>query len=166
MQREEWLTRAVERLRPELCEQGLRVPEVRVSCGDLGIHKRGTCYPQEWTVQPEIREIAINLRHTAEAIPVLGTLIHELIHAAGIRNHYRDFQRIAADCGLSPDPSWSRATYLRPEDAPAWAIGLADELGPWPAPRLQTPATEAKQSTRMIKGLRLAHHFFNGHGLK
>lgn len=151
MTREDWLNRAVELLRPQLQELArLTVPPVRVSCGDLGLHKRSTCYPADWTVQPGVRELVISLRHTAEAIPVLGSLTRELIHAAGIKGHYRNFQRAAAACGLRPIAGpWATAGF-DPGDPPAWAYGVAQELPPWPAPRLQPPTNEPKQTTRML----------------
>ena len=153
VEREDWLRRAADLLRPVLHDvAGLTVPEVRISCGLLAPRRLGICYPAEWTVTPAVREIAINLRHRAEAIPTLGTLIHYLIHAAGVRGHYPDFQSAARSCGLAPSAGpWSTATYPSAEDAPAWAVGLAEQVGPWPAPPIRPPAREPRQSTRMLK---------------
>ena len=151
--REQWLARAVDRLRPALHDlAGLTVPEVRISCGDLGLHRQGRCFPTDWTAD-EVPEIAISLRHRPAAAPIVGTLIHYMIHAAGVRKHYRDFQAAAAHCGLVRlESTWATAGYRGDAaDAPPAVYGILESPGPWPAPKLQPDERQPRQGTRMLR---------------
>ena len=152
MTREQWLAAAVDRLRPALHDlAGLTVPAVRISCGDLGLHRQGRCFPPDWTAD-EVPEIAISLRHRPAAAPIVGTLIHYMIHAAGVRKHYRTFQAAAARCGLVRlESTWASAGYRDAADVPPTLYGILESLGPWPAPKLQPDERQPRQTSRMLK---------------
>ena len=89
--REEWLGHAAQLLRPHIEERtGRTVNAYRIGVGDLGIRTLGLCWAKSLT-QDSVSEITITLRHSVEPAKMLGTLVHEMIHAAGVRGHRRDF---------------------------------------------------------------------------
>ena len=147
--RERWLETAVEHLRPLLREHaGLSVPRVRVSCGVQ--RRRGAVYVGK-TVD-EVPEVNLSLAHTAEASSVLGTLIRLCIYAASrSQAHGRDFQAVARRCGLVPlEGTWATAGYPEAAAVPSWVRVALEQLGPWPAPRLQIEARKKKQPSRWV----------------
>lgn len=152
--RERWILRAVDLVRPVLADAaGLDVPAVRVSCGDLGRKHSGVCYPATWTADG-VREIALSLRHQPLPVDVLGTVAHELIHAAGVSNHQRDFQRPARLLGLvTPSGRFTDSGLdgVSLADAPEWARRALRRLGPWPAPALRPVDKPKRQAVRMVK---------------
>ena len=149
--RERWLATAVEALRPCLREHaGLSVPRVRLSCGVHSRRRRGEVYIGK-TVD-DVAEVNISLAHTAEASSVLGTLMRLCIYVAtGSQAHRRNFQVIARQCGLVPlDGTWVTAGYPDATGVPSWVRPVLEQLGPWPAPRLQIEAQRKKPSSRWI----------------
>ena len=149
--REQWLATAVEALRPCLREHaGLSVPRVRLSCGVHSRRRRGEVYIGK-TVD-DVAEVNISLAHTAEASSVLGTLMRLCIYVAtGSQAHRRNFQVIARQCGLVPlDGTWATAGYPDATAVPSWVRPVLEQLGPWPAPRLQIEAQRKKPSSRWI----------------
>ena len=147
--REQWLSSAVYRLRPVLHERaGLTVPTVRVSCGDLGKTTLGMCYSKA-SVSDGVPEISVSLRHETDPRELLGTVVHELIHAAGIMNHYRNFGRAARSAGLVGGPStkWPRD----PAELPDYVAPMLKRLGPWPAPAVRISKRTRPQGTRMLR---------------
>ena len=149
--REQWLATGVDALRPCLREiAGLSVPRVRLSCGVHSQRRRGEVYVGK-TVD-DVPEINVNLLHTAEASSVLGTLIRLCIYVAtGSQTHGRHFQRIAKQCGLVPlDGTWASAGYPDATAVPSRVRAVLEQLGPWPAPRLQLEDRKKKQLSRWI----------------
>ena len=149
--RELWLASAVEALRSLLQEHaGLSVPRVRLSCGVQSRRRRGEVYIGQ-TVD-DVAEVNLSLLHTAEASSVLGTLMRLCIHVAtGSQAHGRDFQAIARQCGLVPlEGAWATAGYPDATAVPSWVRVVLEQLGPWPAPRLQIEARQKKASSRWI----------------
>ena len=149
--REQWLATAVEFLRPRLQEHaGLSVPRVRLSCGWHGRGRRGEVYTGQ-TVD-DVPEVNLSLLHTAEASSVLGTLIRLLVYVAtGSQAHGRHFQVVARQCGLAPlESKWETAGYLDGTAVPSWVRDVLDQLGPWPAPRLQVEHGKKKPPSRWI----------------
>ena len=149
--RELWLASAVKALRPSLREHaGLSVPRVRLSCGVQSRRRRGEVYIGK-TVD-DVAEVNLSLLHTAEASAVLGTLMRLCIYVAtGSQAHGHGFQRIARKCGLVPlDGTWATAGYPDATAVPSWARPVLEQLGPWPAPRLQIEDREKKTPSRWI----------------
>ena len=149
--REQWLASAVEALRPCLREHaGLSVPRVRLSCGVQSRRRLGEVYIGK-TVD-DVAEVNLSLLHTAEASSVLGTLMRLCIYVAtGGQAHGRHFQVIAHQCGLVPlDGTWATAGYPDATAVPSWVRPVLEQLGPWPAPRLQIDDRKKKRSSRWI----------------
>lgn len=147
--REDWLRDFAEKARPLFAAAGLEYPaDLRIGAGDLGKKKAGASYaPAASSVGAS--EITISLR-IDQTHDVAGTLVHELIHAAGIRHHRPDFRKAGLALGLVGKPS--AMGWPKPGDVPLWARIAIEELGPYPAGRI-APAEQKKkpQSTRMIR---------------
>ena len=149
--REQWLARAVEALRPRLrAHTGLSLPRVRLSCGVQAHGRRGEVFLGK-TVD-EVPEVNLSLSHTAEASAVLGTLMRLCIYVAkDSQAHRRGFQVVARQCGLVPlEGKWATAGYPDATAMPSWVREVLDQLGPWPAPRLQVDDRKKKQPSRWI----------------
>ena len=148
--REQWLESATAALRPLLRKHaGLSVPRVRLSCGVHSQRRRGEVYIGK-TVD-DVAELNLSLLHTAEASSVLGTLMRLCIYVAtGSQAHGRNFQGIAQQCGLVPlEGTWATAGYPDATTVASWVRVVLEQLGPWPAPRLQIEDRK-KQSSRWI----------------
>jgi hypothetical protein len=147
MTREEYLTSAIDRLRPYFEDNGVVLPPtIRVSVGwpSRSIRKVvGQCFMSDAAGH---RQIFISPVHNS-AVSALDTLAHELVHAAGAHGHGREFRRFAKAIGL---------TSGRPKSASAGPEllqrlnGLATELGHFPHAAL-APDLTAKQGTRLLK---------------
>ena len=151
--REAWVIEAVALVRPTLATlAGIEVPDVRISFGDMGKRTAARCYAKSCTADA-VHEVAISLRHRPEPIEVLGSLAHELIHASGLLNHHRNFQRAAKDIGLVTAGKWLDAGLdgVSVDDAPAWARSIGRRLGAWPAPALNPADRPKRQTTRMVR---------------
>ena len=99
--REEWLGRAARLLQPEIEERtGRTVNAYRIGVGDLGKKTLGECWAKSLT-EDSVSEITITLRHSVAPADLLGTLVHEMIHAAGVRGHRRNFAKAGRECELS-----------------------------------------------------------------
>ena len=71
--------------------------------------------------------------------------------ATGSQAHGRNFQGIAQQCGLVPlEGAWATAGYPDATTVPSWVRVVLEQLGPWPAPRLQIEGRKKKQSSRWI----------------
>ena len=117
--REWWLFEATKFLLALMVEQGLEAVPVRVSCGwpsrggmGQGKHVIGQCFAQE-VCADGVSQIFVSPR-IHESIEVLGTLLHELIHASvGCRHgHKKPFSQAAHKVGLVGPPT---ATSVGPE---------------------------------------------------
>ena len=148
--REEWLSRAANLLQPIIEERtGRTVNAYRIGVGDLGIRTLGLCWAKSLT-QDSVSEITITLRHSVEPSKMLGTLVHEMIHAAGVRGHRRDFAKAGRECGLTGKPTGMGFI----EDLPDYCLAIIEQLGPFPNPSLQVGERSdgpKPQKARMIK---------------
>lgn len=160
--REGWLGKAIQVMRPWFPEVEIpEIPEkVRVSCGwpsqrALSEKKRriGECWSATLSGD-QTSEIFIS-PYLGDPIEVLGTLTHELIHAAvGVRaGHRKPFSRAAKAIGL--EKPW---TATKPgDDLTERLQEVAKELGPYPHDRLAGMECEfknpKKQSTRLLKAI-------------
>ena len=155
--REQWLTAAVDELRPAFDQVGKSLPlAIRVACG-FPLHARrskaiGQCWASAASADAHI-EILIS-PVLANPLEVFETLVHECCHATdGAMNHGTAFQKVAADMGLmaagSGKQPWKstkgNAHFAANYDA------ILTALGEYPHAQL-SPAAEAKvQPTRMLK---------------
>lgn len=133
--REWWLFEATKFLLDMMQQAGEAVAPVRVSCGwpsrggmGTGKHVIGQCFPQEMCGDG-VSQIFISPR-LADSIVVLGTLLHELIHAADRceHGHGKQFSQPAKRLGLIGPPT---ATEVGPELA-VILQGFVDRIGPYP----------------------------------
>ena len=151
MNRESWLEAAVEELHALF---DFELPQVRVS---PGFPSRGGTSPKKrvlgecWkphTAEDGISQIYLNPMMD-DPIQILGTLVHELIHAwdKGEHKHSGPFVETARAVGLTGP--WT-ATSVGPELAESLA-GISATLGQYPHSKLTPDLAHKPQSTRMLK---------------
>ncbi len=157
MTREEWLTSAVDVLRPVFREAGISIPaKVKVSCGwpskkalaspVTGKRALGQCFASAASAEA-FNEIFIS-PVLDEAIAVLEVLVHELVHAADdcVHGHRGPFARMARAVGLEGKLT---ATHADPK---LLAALKTLNLPPYPHASVDASRTGLpKQSTRLIK---------------
>ena len=145
--REAWLIRAVEALKPLLSEAGFPLlTPVRVSCGFPSGGQRsnqvGECWSQKSSDDAH-NQIFISPMQV-DAVEVLDTLLHELIHAVDDCEHKHGtaFKKIATKLGMvGPMRSASAGPKLK-----AKLHDLAHALGPYPHAALRV--STAKRASR------------------
>ena len=133
--REWWLFEAAKFLLEMMQAVGMATVSVRVSCGwpsrgglGKGPHVIGQCFPQE-VCADGVSQIFISPR-IAESMQVLGTLLHELIHATvGCKyGDRKEFSQAARMLGLVGPPT---ATEVGPELAQVLGV-FVTQMGPYP----------------------------------
>ena len=155
--REQWLTAAVDELRPVFDSVGKPLPlAIRVACG-FPLHARrskaiGQCWASTASADAHI-EILIS-PVLADPFAVFETLVHELAHAtAGAMNHGTAFQAAAGAmglvaCGTGKQP-W-KSTKGGGTFQAQYGL-LLDSLGEYPHGQLSTAVDSKVQPTRMLK---------------
>jgi hypothetical protein len=156
--REAWLLRAVQELAEPLAEAGEDLPEVRVSVGwPGGRSNRNTTVGQCWSTAAcadGVSQIFMSpLRGEESTVNVLGTLLHELIHAIDDceSGHRGNFARIAKAVGFVPKLT---SSDNRTDELEEVLKELADRLGPFPSAAIMPSlglVGEKKQGTRQLK---------------
>ena len=153
--REEWLGAAVTALRPRFKAAGYAIPaKVRVSCGwpTIGAISRrnrriGECWP---ATSSEGKCVEMFISPTeAKSHSVLGTLVHELIHAVlPNAGHGPKFKRAMAALGLiGKATATNEGAELKREIAV-----VVKELGKYPHSPIKLSHRDTKpQSTRLLK---------------
>jgi hypothetical protein len=132
MNREEWLTTAVDYLKSIFQSVGYIVPKVKVSCGfpSTGARSKhiGECWPTKSNLE-KINYIFIS-PSLDDPIEVLDTLVHELAHAVDDceNKHGKEFAEIAKSIGLEGEMKSASAGY----DLKVRLKGIAEKLGPYP----------------------------------
>jgi hypothetical protein len=132
--REEWLLRLADALRPSFQSVAHPLPDqLRVTCGWPSqaalarIHRSiGECWPPAAGADRTV-EIFIS-PCLGSAIEASETLVHELIHAVGVKGHRKSFSTIARTVGLMKP--W-RATTATPELRER-LNALISQIGPYP----------------------------------
>lgn len=158
--REGWLQEAASHLMAYLQGFGIACPPVRVSCGfpskkALSARSRviGQCFDSEASTdgKPQLFISPV----LADSIEVLGTLLHELLHAAvGCEHgHGKPFSRAARQVGLTGKPT---ATTV----GPALRVLLEEYVqraGPYPhaAIRIGGPSSQGGEEDTEKPGSRL-----------
>lgn len=156
MNREQYLIQATKRLAKAIFKPaGIEVPtDVKVTCGfpvsgGAGSRKRtiGQCFNRA-SSKAGVNEIFISPT-IADTYEVLGTLIHELVHAVDdcVNGHTGEFVRMAKAVGLTGKPTQCGAEK---------GTELWDKLEAYIAKHGEYPHEELmvaskKQTTRMIK---------------
>lgn len=154
--REEWLTAAIEELRPVFAAVGKPLPAaIRVACGFPLNAKRSKAIGECWIASASADGVIEILISPVLADPVLvfEVLVHELCHAtSGAFNHGINFQKAASlmllqPCGAGKQP-W-KSTKGTTEFAIEYGQ-LIDGLGVYPHGQL-TYTDRKTQGTRMLK---------------
>lgn len=150
--REEWLLNATNKLKPLFEAIDYPLPgQVRVSCGWPSNRSQssknkvvGECWQRE-AAQDRVPQIFISPA-LYDSVEVLGVLVHELIHAMGIRGHKTDFKKVAILIGLE-----GKMTSTYPgERLKGKLIKITQDIGDYPHAKLEG-RTKPKQSTRLLK---------------
>ena len=154
--REEWLTAAIEELRPVFDGIGRPVPQkIRVACGFPLDAKRSKAIGQCWADTASAdRAIEILISPVIDdPWAVFEVLVHEMCHAtAGAMNHGVSFQAAATAMLLMPTGT-GRETWKSTAGMATFftAYGdMLDGLGDYPHAALTFTARKT-QSTRMLK---------------
>src|SRR6266487_3455658 len=153
--REWWLFEAAKFLLEMMEAAGEATAPVRVSCGwpsrggmGKGKHVIGQCFAQE-VCADGVSQIFISPR-ISESIEVLGTLLHELIHAADRckHGHKKQFSQPARRLGLVGPPT---ATEVGPELRQVLQTFI-DHMGPYPhAPIVVREKTKVGSRLRLFE---------------
>lgn len=153
LNREAWLQRAIELVRPWFTDLGHTMPPLQVSVGFTSkgarSHRIGEC----WSPTAANGHVTIFV-HPAlkDPIDVLGVLIHELVHAAvGVEHkHGYPFRRVALAVGLCGKMT---ATSITAELDQRLRSEVLPQLGHYPHESLnsRTTSTGPKQKARMLK---------------
>ncbi|RLK22675.1 SprT-like family protein [Micromonospora sp. M71_S20] len=153
--REEWLTEAVEALKPLFEGVGATVPTVRVSVGWPGGKGKknsviGQCWAS-WTAADKVSQVFIS-PVLDDAGQVLATLAHEVVHAVDDckSGHKGDFAKIAKGIGLTG----KMTATVAGDDLKVTLGEIAAFLGPYPHAKLSITdggAGEKPQKNRQLK---------------
>lgn len=157
--RESWLIIAATELATILEAEGETMPPMRVSVGwPGGRGKKSTVVGQCWpstVAEDGVAQIFMSpVRGEADTLHVLGTLLHEMIHAVDdcTSGHKGNFARIAKAVGFLPKLT---SADNRSEELDAQLGEVAEKIGPFPHAAIVTGARGSedpkKQGTRMLK---------------
>jgi hypothetical protein len=155
--REEWLTAAVNELRPFFDTVGKPLPaNVRVTCGFPSNAKRSGAIGECWADTASAdKTFEVLISPTLDdPLHVFDVLVHELCHStAGAMNHGINFQKAAAAMHLVPSlgPKGWKATGRGVQFEPTYGA-IIDSLGPYPHAAL-TMNSKKVQGTRMLKAV-------------
>ena len=134
-----------------MVEQGLPLVEVRVSCGwpvrgGVALRRRviGQCFAP--TVCQDGKPQIFISPTLSDGVEVLGTLLHELIHASvGCQHgHKKVFSQAARAVGLAGSPT---ATVVGEQMRPL-LVSYIERVGPYPHASIQ-PQLKAKVGSRL-----------------
>lgn len=154
--REAWLIDAVKHL-SDLLEED--VPPVRVSVGWPGGRSRkgvtiGQCWPTAAAEDGVCQIFLSPIRGGDRTIDILGTLLHEIIHAVDDckSGHRGNFARIAKGVGFVPKLT---SSDNRSDELNEALSAIAERMGYFPHSAITTLTRAAdqpkKQATRMLK---------------
>jgi hypothetical protein len=150
--REEWLGRLVEALRPMFADQGAKLPKkIRVSCGWPGGGSSRKRIGEAWSAEcsaDDTHETFIS-PSLDDAVRVADVLVHELVHhAVGTKEgHKRPFARLAKALGLEG----KMTATVAGKELKAKLEAITYKLGHYPHAALSLSSNTKKQSTRMLK---------------
>lgn len=138
---EEWLTHAVNALRPHFAMAGYEIRAVRATVGWTSAGSHGSRIGECWATRAcsdGVNTIFINT-NLVNSMHILDVLVHELVHAVDDcqHKHSREFARIAKKVGLK-GPPWRSASA----DVPLLQLlhSIALDLGHHPYGVIYPPA--------------------------
>lgn len=152
--REEWLTGAVDALRPLFEGIGVDLPPVRVSVGFPGGRgNKASVIGQCWhgaAAKDGVAQVFIS-PVLGDSVRVLDVLAHELVHAVNFKQgksgHGAAFGKVARALGLTG----AMTATVAGEDLKAELEAIAANLGRYPHAALTNMPAVPKQTTRMLK---------------
>lgn len=153
MTREEWLSAAVEELRPVFDSLNPLPEKIRVTCGfpsvrSTALKKRIGEHWSPKASEDQTHEILIS-PVLDDSVEVFAVLVHELAHAATDGDgHQGRFPATVRSLSLEGKPS---QTYAGDAFKQRFK-DLIDGLGPYPHAKLNV-GSHKKQSTRMLKAV-------------
>ncbi len=159
MNREQWLTEAIEFFRPIFKAQGYDIPKVKVSVGfpstnPLGRRKRaiGECWPSAVSGDKHNHVFISPILHNPlDKKGPLEVLVHELCHAVDDckSGHGKEFGRIAKSMGLVGKMTATEAG----EDLLSYFDVVVKKLGAYPMEVFDPSkyTKKKKQTTRLLK---------------
>ena len=156
--REEWLTQAVEEVRPLFDLAGKPLPKaIRIGCGNHSNAKRSKLLGETFlSTASADKSVEIFISpEIAKPLVVFEILIHELCHATTNSGdtHGKDFEHIAREMHLIPIGT-GRQPYKYTNESPDFRSAYEDiinSLGAYPHAELVVDRSTKKQSTRLIK---------------
>lgn len=160
MTREDWLNRAATTLIPVVVDkgEGRTIDKVYISVGwpsVRGLSKKRRRVGECWSAKTSKDGLTPHIFISPlldDTIDVLGTLVHELVHALGIYNHKGEFRSVAVAVGLT-----GRMTATVPgEELRGLLEGIGQGLGEYPHSGINPADGERpvkKQGTRLLKAV-------------
>lgn len=155
MNREEWLTACIQRLRPDFEQVGSTLPEkIRASCSwpsKSGLANKKRRIGEAWSAKnsaDQSCEVFIS-PVLKDPLEVAATLVHELVHCAvGVEEgHKGKFPKIAKALGLE-----GRMTATTAGEALKTRLKVVtDGIGPYPHAELTHSNAPKKQGCRLLK---------------
>jgi hypothetical protein len=151
--REDWLSQAIDELRPVFDANGHPLPQnIRVTCGFPSRHARSLnrAIGEHHSASKSADNTHEILISPVEADPyeVFGILVHELAHSATDGDGHRGrFPKVVKNLLLEGAPSKTKIGQKFRENYKA----LIDSLGTYPHARLNVAIDRKVQSTRMLK---------------
>jgi SprT-like family len=148
--RELWLSKLIEKCRPEFASQGFELPgAIRVAYGWPKSRKAiGCCFSENATSDKHFEIFISPAHHDNEPHDIAATLVHELIHTLPCcNNHGKKFKKVMAAVGLEGKAT---ATTGGPE-LWEWIDQYLETLGPFPGKEIKRSMLAKKQTTRMLK---------------
>lgn len=151
MNREEYLEKAIEELKPLFKRNNYELPGVKVTCswpgGGSARTRIGECWARAAS-SADINEIFIS-PVIDDSVRALDILVHELCHAVDDcqNGHRKPFGRIARAVGLEG----KLTATVAGEALTAELIKIVEKIGEYPHKALNPGQGRKKQTTRMIK---------------
>lgn len=156
--REAWLILAAEAMGPWLTEvDDVELVPLRVSVGWPGGRAAkttvGQCWPTTSAADGVAQIFMSPVRGEESTVDVLGTLLHEMIHAVDDceSGHRKEFIRIARALGF--EAKWT-SSGNRTDELTERLTGLAERLGPFPSAAIlggRAADTPKAQTNRQLK---------------
>jgi hypothetical protein len=157
--REEWLEKAVEKLKPLFLAHKYEIPPVKVSCGfpsKGGLSKNrtyGECWQSQCTDDGTRHILITPLLGSERAVEVLGVLAHELTHSVldDDAKHGPKFKEAMAKVGLE-----GPAKHAMPgADLQLRLEAIAEELGNYPNVALKPKERKKSEKAAAKKTFKL-----------
>lgn len=153
MNREKWLTKLTDKMRPLFQENGATIPEkIRLTCGwpsKKAFSQKSRTIGECWLRGSADGTIEVFISPcVSDSAHVGAILAHELVHAAGNTGHRGNFRKVATAIGLEGKMTATRAGPKLLDRLNA----LTKDLGEYPHAVLdKSMSPHKKNGTRMIK---------------